>query len=73
MILLIRFAPKNTGTYYEPQVCPLFPHEDVRQKFDDYGQAIDVQHFLHPPSQRDFPLTADSLVGVPPRSIRFPF
>lgn len=55
------FAPKNSGNYYEPQVCPLFPHEDVRQKFDDYGQMIDLQHFLHPPSQRDFPLTADSL------------
>jgi hypothetical protein len=59
-----RFAPKNNGNYYEPQVCPLFPHEDVRQKFDDYGQMIDLQHFLHPPSQRDFPLTADSLVRL---------
>jgi len=53
------FAPKSNGNYYEPYTCPIFPHEDIRQKFDDYGQTIDLQHFLHPPTQRDF--TADSL------------
>jgi hypothetical protein len=41
---------------------PLFPQEDVRHKWDDYGQAIDLNHFIKPPAHRD--LNADSLVST---------
>ncbi len=62
-ICFLRFAPaghlQDNG---EVGPGPMFPYEDLRQRWDDYGQPIDLDHFLHPPTRQDPFHNPDSMV-----------